>query len=193
MPATVLEQHYRDRMQSARQLTWQSLQQFALHQAAGHTERAGFVVGDLVVLCSDLAEAGQQLLEREYRHIFEEPDVSVAWLQERRRALEELSDSFLELARSLKNSVAQAYQAAGWPTRQDTVARLDDAVQRIVSARQKVLQSWPVGSDQEIAEARTGGPEQDYLEPDEAFAQIAGVDVADWRLRMEKYRRPRQD
>src|SRR4051794_30409411 len=84
MPATVFEQHYRDRMQSVRQI--------ALHSDADQARGMGPVFFDLVALCSDLAEAGEQLLELEYKRLFQQPDLTVAWLQERRRVIEELSN-----------------------------------------------------------------------------------------------------
>lgn len=189
----VLEQHYRDRMQSIRHIALRSVQQISQHPEAGNAVRAEFTFLDLVELCSDLAEAGQQFMEQEYKRIFQEPDVSVAWLQQRRRVIEELSDSFLDFARSLRNSVAQSARFVGSSTGKAAADRLETAVQRIVAARQSVLERWPVGSDQEIDQARIGGSEEDYLEPEEAFAQIAGVDVATWRQRMEKYKRTGQD
>jgi hypothetical protein len=180
MPATVFEQHYRDRIQSGRQIA----QRFDADHAAG----SGFVSLDLATLCSELADAGQRFLELEFKRIFKEPDITVAWLRERRRVIEELTDSFLEFANSLKNSVSQASQTTDASTEKDNVDRIKQAIQRVVAARQSVLQRWPVGSDQEIAEARAGGPKEDYLDPDEAFAQIAGVDVETWRQRMAKHR-----
>jgi len=64
-------------------------------------------------------------------------------------------------------------------------------VQCLLAAKQRVLERWPVGSPEQVAQARKAGQPEDYLDLHEAFAQIAGVDVATWRQRVEK--RTRQD
>ncbi len=192
MPMTVLEQHYRDRMQSLRQIAMRSEQQMATHEA-GHLAAAEFFVQDLVALCSDLSDSGRQLLEQEFKRIFKAPDLSVRMLRERRRVIEELSASFIELATRLKNLASQAYQTAGRPPGTELLSRFDEAAGRLVAAKTSVLERWPVGSDEEIAEARKGGRPEDYLDADEAFAQIAGVDVETWRRRMDKYKGPQSE
>jgi hypothetical protein len=56
-----------------------------------------------------------------------------------------------------------------------------------------VLERWPVGSDEEIAQARAAANRGEGLDLDEAFAEIAGVDAAAWRQRVEEYRQGRKD
>jgi len=174
MPETVPERHYRDRVQSVREI--------AFHKAARTLSRGDFE--DLVALCLELATSGKQLLVGEYKRIFKEPSLTVAWLQERRQAIEELTTKYSEAVASLKDLAAgPAADSAPVP---DIVVQLDQAVQSFVEAKQRVLERWPVGSPQEIAEARAGGRPEDYLDVDEAFAQIAGIDLETWRKRVEK-------
>ncbi|HYT90826.1 MAG TPA: hypothetical protein VEL76_19105 [Gemmataceae bacterium] len=173
MPETVLERHYRDRMLS--------VQQIAVHEA-GHAVLAGRAFQDLVTLCVELSTSGQQLLEKEYKLIFKVANLTVAWLQERRQAIEELTAKYLELVASLKGLAGPVADSAGG---KDWICRLDQEAQRLVDAKQSVLERWPVGSPQEIAEVRAGNRPEDYLDVDEAFAQIAGVDVDTWRQRVE--------
>jgi hypothetical protein len=174
MPATVLERHYRDRVLS--------VQQMAVHEA-GHAALPGWDFEDLVKLCLELSASGQQLLEREYQLIFKVPNLTVAWLQERRQAIEELTAKYLELAASLSGMVGRVVDSSPG---KDWVCRLDQEVQRFVDAKQRLLERWLVGSPEEMAKARAGGRPEDYLDVDEAFAQIAGVDVETWRQRLEK-------
>jgi len=182
MPETVLEQHYRDRIQSVRRIA---------HHEDGDAALSERDYEDLAALCCELSESGRQFLELEYKRLFKEPSLTVGWLRERRQVIEELSNNFLEMVAFLKNS---ASQVAGSSPGHDIVRRrLDEAVQRLVEAKQSVLERWPVGSDQEIAQARMGGFPEDYLDADEAFAQIAGVDVETWRQRAEKSRQAQQD
>jgi hypothetical protein len=184
MPATVLERHYKDRVQSVRQI--------ALPGEGGPalTVRE---FKDAVALCFELSHSGQQLLELEFKRIFSEPDLTVAWLQERRQAIEELSDNVLDLVTSLKNKACQTWQALGSPSEHDSVSRLDEAIQIIVEARERTLKRWPVLSPPEIARLRTSHSEADFLGAHEAFAQVAGVDVETWRKRLEKRKGLGQD
>jgi hypothetical protein len=179
MPATVLEKHYQDRVQSVRQM--------ALPEN-GHSAPSGQEFEDLVALCVDLCVTGRQLLQTAFKRIFRKHNLTVAWLQERRQAIEELSGSALDLVTSVRKMVGPALQAPGSPLEQDTISRLEEAIRIIAEARQRTLERWPVFSAQEMAEARANSTEEDYVDAEEAFAQIAGVDLDTWRQRLEKHR-----
>ncbi len=181
MSDTVLERHYRDRMHS--------VQQIAQHQA-GQATPPWRDVADLMTLCLELSVSGRELLEKEHKRLFQEPNLTVAWLRERRRVIEELSNNCVQLVESIRASAFRAWQAAGSPAGVD-FARLDGAVEAIAQAKQKLLERWPVGSDEEIAAARAAANRGEGLELHEAFAQIAGVDVAQWRQRVEEYKQGR--
>jgi hypothetical protein len=184
MSETVLERHYRDRMQSVRQIASHELGDAALSWQNFE---------DLAALCSELSLSGRDLLEKEYKRIFKEPNPTVAWLRERRRVLEELSDDYVRLAESIRASASRAWQAAEAPVGKDVEVRLGGAIQAVLQAKQSVLDRWPVGSDQEIAEAQAAASRGEGLDLDDAFAQIAGVDVETWRQRVEEYKRDRQE
>src|SRR5947209_162126 len=146
MPETVLERHYRDRMESVRQM--------ALPEV-GRPSFSWRDVEDLVALCFELSLSGRDLLEKEYQRVFREANLTVAWLRERRRIIEELSNNYLQLAQTIRASALHAWQEAGAPSGKDFLARLDSSIQAVAETRQRVLERWPVGSDDEIAEART--------------------------------------
>jgi hypothetical protein len=148
---------------------------------------------DLVGLCADLAVSARELIEKEYKRLFKESDLTVAWLQERRQVIEELSDSYLQLAASVKTLACRAWQAAGSPAGADFAYRLDGAIQAVAQAKQNVLERWPVGSDEEIAAARASAARGEGLDVDEAFAQIAGVDVETWLKRVQDHERDRHE
>jgi hypothetical protein len=184
MPETVLERHYRDRVQSVRHI--------ALPKA-GHVALPWRDVEDLVALCSELSVSGRELLEKEFRRVFREPNLTVAWLRERRQVIADLSDNFLELAASIRATAYDAWQAAGSPTETDCMARLDGAIAAVAEAKQSVLERWPVGSDDQIAAARASVARGEGLDVDEAFAQIARVDVETWRQQLEECKRHRPE
>jgi hypothetical protein len=182
MAETVLERHYRDRVQSVRQIALHETGQAALSRSQWE---------DLVALCAELSAAGGELLEKEYRRLFKEPNPTVAWLLERRQVIEDLSASYVQLAESVRAAVYQAAQASGSPSGKDFVLLLDRAIQAILQARQRVLERWPVGSEAEIEEASSSAARGQGLDVDEAFAQIAGVDVETWRRRLEEHKQHR--
>ncbi len=184
MPETILERHYRDRMQSVRQIVLPEARPPALSWRDFQ---------DLATLCADLSASGRELLEREYDSIFKEPKLTVAWLQERQRVIEELSASFLDLAQSIRTSASAAWQAAGSPPEKDIRTGLDCSIQSLAEAKRSVLERWPVGSPEEIAASRAALGREEALDAEEAFAQIAGVDVATWRRHVEEYKQSRQE
>ena len=183
MAETVLERHYRDRVQSVRQLAAQDAGQAALGRQR---------LDDLVTLCAELAVSGRDLLEKEYRRLFKEPSATVTWLRERRRVVEELSAGFLQLAESVRESVQRAAEGNGLPSDAALLARIEDAIKMLSTARQSVLERWPVGDDQEIAAAQASAAQGQGLDIEEAFAQIAGVPVEEWRRQKAEFKRRRQ-
>jgi hypothetical protein len=66
---------------------------------------------------------------------------------------------------------------------------LDEAIAAVTRAKQDLLANWLVGSDEEMAAARASAARGEGLELDEAFAQIAGVSVAEWHRRVEEHKR----
>jgi hypothetical protein len=178
MSETVRERHYRDRVQSLRQLA-----------GLAETELSPQDRAELVAVCLELSEAGRDLIEGESRRLFKNGNLTVAWLSERRRVIEELSDSYVELAQSIRNSALQAGQGAGAPPRDDVVSRLDRAIKVVAEARRTVLEDWLVGGPQEMAEARAAIARGESLDADVAFAEIAGMDVETWLQSVEEYNR----
>jgi hypothetical protein len=184
MLETVLERHYRDRVHSVREI--------ALHETAQAIRSLqGFA--DLVTLCTDLSKAGRDLLENEYQRIFKEPDLCVTWLRERRLAIERLSENYLQLVQSIRSLAAHVEQPPDAPSVADLLSRLDGAIGSLAETKQSVLERWPVGSDLEIAAAQEAAIRGEGLDIDEAFAQVAGVDVDTWRQRALDFCRPAQE
>ena len=79
MPATVFERHFQDRVQSIRQFT----QPWTEHPVASGQE-----FKDLAALCLTFPWQ-EAALEMEFKQIYKQPDLTVAWLLERRQAIEE--------------------------------------------------------------------------------------------------------
>jgi len=183
MSETVLERHYRDRVQSVRQMALPDAEEAAL------TWRD---FEDLVALCFELSVSGRELLQKEHRRVFTEPNLTVTWLRERRRVIEELSENYVQVAQSVRDSAFRAWQAAGSPSGVD-FGRLDDSIAAVRRAKQELLGRWLVGTDEEMAEAQAAASRGEGLDLDEAFAQLAGVDVATWRQRVEEYKQGRKE
>jgi hypothetical protein len=184
MPETVPERHYLDRVQSVRELarrlqpdpaaiSWQDYE-------------------DLVGLCLELSASAQDLMEKEYRRIFRDANLTVGWLRERRQVLEKLSDSYVQLVASLRPCVPRAEKTAGSRPGEDLVVLLDNGIKAVVEAKQDVLSRWPVAGPEETAAVKAAIVRGETVDADEAFAEIAGTDVDTWRKNVEEYQRRRE-
>ena len=56
----------------------------------------------------------------------------------------------------------------------------------VASGAESSAKASPIMADN--SQARIGGAPEDYLDVDEAFAQIAGMDMETWRKRVEKHK-----
>jgi hypothetical protein len=133
----------------------QSLQEMALREAECATWSRRDL-NDLVDLCIELAVSWRQHLEAEYSRIYQEPNLPVTWLQERRRVIEELSDDYLQLAESIRTAADHADLVAEASRERLAVSQLGDAVRAVIQAKQRVLERWPVDSNGEIVKKRRG-------------------------------------
>jgi hypothetical protein len=181
MVETVPERHYRDRVQSVQRLASLTEPERLAMSWQDHE--------DLVGLCLDISVSGRALIEKEYGRIFTNASPTVGWLSERRRVIEDLSDSYVQLARAVRTSVSQARQGAGSSNGEDLVRVLEGAIQSVEAATRSVLERWPVGSPEERAEAKAAIVRGETLDADEAFAEIAGTDVETWRKNIDEYKR----
>lgn len=66
---------------------------------------------------------------------------------------------------------------------------LRDAHAALLRLECGIFQHWPWFTEQDAAESRAAIERGDYLELDDAFAQIAGVDKETWMRRVEERRR----
>jgi hypothetical protein len=76
-----------------------------------------------------------------------------------------------------------------------TVGRATDlkrAAEELVALRREIEDRWPWINEQIIAEAKAELARGEFLELDEAFAQIAGVDKETWLKRVEEHKKREQ-
>ncbi len=174
MTETVLEQHFRDRVESVRRIA-------CAGNGNGMHERRFYE--DLAHFCIQLSVSGRELLVEEYKRAVKD-HFTFGWLRERRQAFEALRDNYVQLAESIRAAAVQACNTAGAPRGKDLVAELDEAIRALVTDTQNMLERWLVGSDEENAAAAAAAARGEGIDIDEAFAEIAGVDVATWRKRV---------
>src|SRR5579859_2346543 len=155
MPETVLERHYRDRVESVRQIA---------RADESNGPRPWQFYADLVNLCFELSVSGRALLEQEYKRAFKEHNPTIGWLRERRKAIEELSDSYVQLAEAVRAAALHAWNKAGAPPGNDVVSGLNEAIKDLVYTKQSVLDRWPVGTDEETAAAAAAAARGEGLE-----------------------------
>jgi hypothetical protein len=178
---TVLERHYRDRMQSVRQFTNLPEPDRAAMSWDDHA--------DLVALCVELSVSVRDLMEREFSRIFKNPRLTIAWIKERRRVIIELCDGFVQLAQTIRPFAIQAWQTAVAPQGKDFASVLDSAINHVVEAKGGFLERWLVGSPAEEAALKDSIARGDVLDLEEAFADIARMDVETWRKSVDEHKR----
>jgi hypothetical protein len=184
MPETVPERHYRDRVQSVRQLV--------SRLESDHATLSWQDYEDLVAVCVELSASAADLMEKAYHRIFKEANLTVAWLHERRRVLEELSDDYVQLAESVQTLAPQAGKTTAFPRVEDLRIRLENGIRAVIEAKQRVLGQWLVTGPQEMAAAKAAIARGEVQDADEAFAEIAGTDVESWRKSVEEYKQSRE-
>jgi hypothetical protein len=66
-------------------------------------------------------------------------------------------------------------------------AELEQVAAQLPSQREEFRTTFPLATEEEAREARAAIARGEYLDADEAFARIAGVDVETWRRRVAEY------
>src|ERR1051325_7372537 len=180
MPETVAERHFRDRMESVKRLASAPAYERAARSWQDHE--------DLVGLCLELSSSARDLIEKEFHLIFKHPNLTVGWLKERRRVIEELSEDYLSLAETIKSAMMQANQTGAAPNGKHLASILDRAVKCVADAKKSVLTRWLIGSPEEMAESMAAIARGETIDIAESFAEIAGTDVETWRKTVEDYK-----
>jgi len=173
MPETVIERHYRDRVESLRRIA-------LAHD--GNGSRSWQFYEDLVNVCEQLSAAGRELLEQERKRVFKEPHLTIAWLRERRQVMEALTNDYVNVVETVREAAVRAAAESAKGT--GIEGRLDGAIQALVTARESTLARWLVGTDEETAAAAAAAARGEGIDIEEAFAELAGVDVASWLRRI---------
>jgi hypothetical protein len=137
---------------------------------------------ELIEVFEALPAEMERLYQKEYARAVRD-GVEVEHL---RRTREGLSQAFYHVAQAalhfdrkfgqLARQVGHALNGAG---------RLKDVQTAVERLRERLDEEWPVCTGAEAAEL-SGAP---ALAADEAFAQIAGVDKAEWLRRVEEHKR----
>jgi hypothetical protein len=83
----------------------------------------------------------------------------------------------------LRDSLARCKQA-GLPVEREEACR--NAVRELTDLRARFRKSFPAATEEEAEADRRAVAQGDYLDDNEAFADIAGVDLDTWRTRAAK-------
>jgi hypothetical protein len=98
-------------------------------------------------------------------------------------------DTYARVLDTVKGWVQAAEQEG---QRVPRAAELARAADELAALRKEVVERWPWISERSIAEARAEIARGEFLELDDAFEQIAGVDKETWLKRVEEHKRRKQ-
>jgi hypothetical protein len=177
MPESVLHKLYRDRVRSVQEIIepWQ-----AAHQEA----MTAHDVQELVRECLTFPGLMEHMARSDFDLIFSGglEDVDAAG-RELRARIDDCRATVERVSRLGDSFVEQTGH------RIEGREQLREALQRLDRLREDFFRHWAWFGEQEHAAARTEIERGDGLTADEAFAEIAGVDVDTWRKRVEERRR----
>lgn len=99
-------------------------------------------------------------------------------------ALQTLFDRTLSVLRDVRALAQDVAQNTGHPL--EGAPQLDEAVETVARMKAAFVHQWPWLEDSELQKAWTEYQRGEYLDLEDAFAQIAGVDRETWRRRVSK-------
>lgn len=105
------------------------------------------------------------------------------YCQELNQELRSAFQKGISLLQELEDLTAAFFQA-GFPISKQHL--LPKAREEVQSLQNEVLAHWPIFSEEDFRKPPSG-PNTDNLEVDSAFAEIAGIDLGQWRQRIESY------
>src|SRR5205807_7187731 len=105
-------------------------------------------------------------------------------------ALQALLDRTLHVLREVRALAQEVAQSTGCPI--EGAPQLDEAVETVARMKAEFVEQWPWLGDSELEKAWTEYRRGEYLDLEDAFAQIAGVDRETWRRRVDEHQQRRQ-
>ncbi len=145
---------------------------------------------ELIRFCLDLPGEAEALWEKQYRRCFFDRSLDVPALQAMRAALETTFAEYVKAA----ELVRELGQATGRQTGREIggLAELEMAVAALRELRQRVFDRWPVCSPEEMVEVRAEIARGEFVDVEDAFAEMRGISKEELRARLEELKRKRK-
>jgi hypothetical protein len=138
----------------------------------------------------DVFEATAAAMEHLYRKEYERAVRGASDVEQLRHTRACLAQAFSHLAEAIRGfDLGVGHLAQNGGHFRAGADRLEKVRASVARLRERLAEEWPVGTEAEASEALGAAA----LDADAAFAQIAGVDKAEWLRRVEEHkRRPRE-
>jgi hypothetical protein len=122
-----------------------------------------------------------------YSRAVKDASLTVADLQRERCAFDEVFRCGAQAAYRIWEYLDRIAQATGQPI--EGRQRLRQTAEQFKYLQARLAEEWPVCSSEEERETRTKIESNRGMELDDAFAEIAGVDKAEWLERVAEHKR----
>ncbi len=186
MPSGVLLRHTRDRLDSLEQLASST----AIN---GSGPRTSEDCKDLVGLVLDIADSYRKTVDSELRRIFSDRSRSVEQQLQARSEVVELADRYVAVVQLVQESPDLPSLAGQHASFESLLGRLAEAITAIQTERTRLINKWPVCSQEEIAQAMADNEQGRCPTVEEAFAAMSGLSFGDLQRKLEEHKARRKD
>jgi hypothetical protein len=142
-------------------------------------------VQECVFLCLRFPDNVRDVLELEMKALHDEESQSAERAVKTRGIIERILSNYRELL-AFTAGLVHDLEAQGCKFRR--AEKLPEAAESLAKMDAWVKNDWPVCSAEELQEVREEIRRGEFLDADEAFAEIAGVTPEEWRERVRQQR-----
>jgi len=185
MQSSLLLRYTRDRLNSLRQIVEPS-QTDVLPLTPEDYE-------DLVNLVIEFPDSYRRTVDTEFRRLFMERSRSVAVLQQVQCELANMADRYIAMVRNVEQDPLLGKLAGRNLLFQSILAKLSDAVATLQRDKRRVLEDWPVCTDEELTQASVEHEQGSFIPVNEAFAQMRGISAEELQRRLEAHKGKRKE
>lgn len=157
---------------------------------ARHSAAYAQDLAEVVRLHTELARDLERLYAAEHERAVRDPTRSLASLQATGAALTEIFRLSAQSVALLREVLAATQQRTGHALEESQgLGKVQSLLEEL---RARLDREWPVGTPDDVAQARAELARGETLELEEAFAGMAGISREELRQRVEEHKRRRQ-
>jgi hypothetical protein len=159
-------------------------------QAEHNSAMAARDAEELVRFCLDLPAKGEALWNAEHERAVLTQGLDVSALQAMRRGLEQTFADYVRMAEAVRVQAVETASRTGHEV--DGLGKLEGAIGALKRLQELVVEQWPVCSPEEMVEVRAQIARGEFIDVEDAFADMAGISKEELRARLAEHQKKRQ-